>query len=123
MKHLRIFDLMDLNGFICFADEVDSEMELFTTADLHSLDEKVACLITTQDNSAEDGPATSGAMCEDVSGAHPANGIEVKLAAIRAVIYVLGDHTGCGHPYDSRYGYTAAEATRGYESRERKCSH
>nr|CCA20640.1 AlNc14C99G5986 [Albugo laibachii Nc14] len=83
---------MDLGDFLCFADEVDKGMEASTTADLLSVDGIVAFLSTAQDNSDDDEPAESGTTCEGVCSAHPAISIEGKLAAIRAVIFMLGDH-------------------------------
>nr|CCA25827.1 AlNc14C323G10615 [Albugo laibachii Nc14] len=72
MKQLCIRDSMDLDDFICFADEVDTEMEAFTTADTLILDGDVAFLSTAQDNSDDNEPAEFDATCEGVSSAHPA---------------------------------------------------
>nr|CCA17140.1 AlNc14C30G2843 [Albugo laibachii Nc14] len=67
-------------------------MEVFTTADMRSVDGDVVLLSTAQDNSDDDEPAESGATIEGVFGAHPATSIEDKLAAIRAVAFMVGDH-------------------------------
>ena len=58
-------------------------MEASTTADLLSVDVKVAYLITAQVNIDENDPGETGVMCEEVSGAHPAISIEGKLAAVK----------------------------------------
>nr|CCA15436.1 AlNc14C11G1378 [Albugo laibachii Nc14] len=84
MKQLCIRDPMKLDDFICYANEVDIEMEAFTTADLLSIDGDVTLLSTAQDNSNDDDPAESGATVERVFSAHPAISIEDKLAAISA---------------------------------------
>nr|CCA17139.1 AlNc14C30G2843 [Albugo laibachii Nc14] len=64
-------------------------MEVFTTADMRSVDGDVVLLSTAQDNSDDDEPAESGATIEGVFGAHPATSIEDKLAAIRAVAFMI----------------------------------
>nr|CCA23987.1 AlNc14C216G9022 [Albugo laibachii Nc14] len=78
MKQLCIHDPMDLKDFICFADEVDPNMEVFTNADLLSVNGDVALLSTAQDSSDDDEPAESGTTFEAVSSAHPAISIEVE---------------------------------------------
>ena len=83
---------MDLKDFICFADEVDPNMEVFTNADLLSVNGDVALLSTAQDSSDDDEPAESGTTFEAVSSAHPAISIEVELATIIDVITMIGDH-------------------------------
>nr|CCA27685.1 AlNc14C632G12298 [Albugo laibachii Nc14] len=55
---------MDLDDFIFFAHEADTEMEAFTTADPLSVDGDVTFVSTAQDNSDDDETAESGATCE-----------------------------------------------------------
>ena len=92
MQQLCIRDPMDLGDFICCVDEVNTEMEAFTVTDLLSEDVDVAFLSTAQDSSDDDESAESSATSEGVSSVHSEISTEGKVAAVRAVIFMLGDH-------------------------------
>lgn len=89
MHQLRIRDPMDLNDFICCTAEADTEMEALTATALLSEEADAGFLFTAQESSDF---AESESTSEGVINTQPEISAEGKVDAVRAIIFLLGDH-------------------------------
>lgn len=92
MHQLRIRDPMDLDDFVCCTAEADTEMEALTATALLSEEADAGFLFTAQESSDSSDFAESESTSEGVINTQPEISAEGKVDAVRAIIFLLGDH-------------------------------
>nr|CCA18681.1 conserved hypothetical protein [Albugo laibachii Nc14] len=93
MHQLRIRDPMDLNDLICCIVEAETEMEAPTSTALVSDEAGSGFLLTAQESSDF---TESESTSEGVINTQPEISAERKVDAVRAIIFLLGDHPDLG---------------------------